>query len=92
MVLAQDSLPQQHPRHRRTQLVRYSREELVLEANRLFGGTDRPKLRLFLPGGPGGNYLLARLRYDWEPLGIGVERANSPASADVMAPQRTAST
>jgi peptide/nickel transport system substrate-binding protein len=60
------------------------RPALIAEANRLFGGTDRPKLRLFLPGGPGGNYLLARLRYDWEPLGIGVERANSPASADLV--------
>jgi oligopeptide transport system substrate-binding protein len=60
------------------------RPALVAEANRLFGGTERPRLRLFLPEGPGGNYLLARLRYDWGPLGIGVERANSPASADLV--------
>ncbi len=60
------------------------RRALMAESNRLFGNTDRPKLRLFLPGGPGGNYLLARLRYDWEPIGIGVERANSAASADLV--------
>ena len=60
------------------------RPALIAEARRLFGSTDRPKLRLFLPSGPGGNYLLARLRYDWGPLGIGVERANSPASADLV--------
>ncbi|MDP9422283.1 MAG: ABC transporter substrate-binding protein [Pseudomonadota bacterium] len=60
------------------------RPALVAEANRLFGNTDRPMLRLFLPDGPGGNYLLARLRYDWGPLGIGIERAASPASADLV--------
>lgn len=60
------------------------RPALMAEANRLFGNTDRPTLRLILPGGPGGNYLLARLRYDWGPLGISVERANSPASADLV--------
>ena len=60
------------------------RPALIAEANRLFGGTDRPTLRLFLPGGPGGTYLLARLRYDWGPLGIGVERAPTPASADLV--------
>jgi peptide/nickel transport system substrate-binding protein len=60
------------------------RPALVAEARRLFGETDPPALRLFLPGGPGGNYLLARLRYDWGPLGISIERANSPASADLV--------
>ncbi|HET9398885.1 MAG TPA: ABC transporter substrate-binding protein [Sphingomicrobium sp.] len=59
------------------------RPALASEAQRLFGSTDRPTFRVALPTGPGGNYLLARLRYDWEPLGIKVERANSPASADL---------
>ncbi|RIX31950.1 ABC transporter substrate-binding protein [Sphingomonas edaphi] len=57
---------------------------LVAEANRQFGDTDRPTLRLFLPEGDGGEYLLARLRFDWAPLGIKVERAPSAASADLV--------
>ena len=60
------------------------RRELVAEANRLLGLTERPVLRIALPDGPGGKYLLARLGYDWEPLGIKVERAPSPASADLV--------
>ena len=60
------------------------RPALIAEAQRLFGDTDRPVFRIVLPAGPGSNYLLARLRYDWEPLGIRVERANSPASADLV--------
>jgi peptide/nickel transport system substrate-binding protein len=60
------------------------RAALASEAQRLFGNADRPTFRVALPKGPGGNYLLARLRYDWEPLGIKVERAPSPASADLV--------
>ena len=60
------------------------RPGLIAEARRLFGSTDRPILRVFLPSGPGGNYLLDRLRYDWGPIGIGVDRASSPASADLI--------
>ena len=37
-----------------------------------------------MPDGPGGKYLLARLGYDWAPLGIKVERAPSAASADLV--------
>ena len=60
------------------------RPALIAEAARLFGDTDRPTFRVALPQGPGGNYLLARLRYDWGPLGITVERAKSAASADLV--------
>ncbi|HTK59107.1 MAG TPA: ABC transporter substrate-binding protein [Sphingomicrobium sp.] len=60
------------------------RAALVAEANRIFGATDRPTLRIAIPNGPGGKYLLARLGYDWAPLGIKVERAPSPASADFV--------
>lgn len=60
------------------------RAELRLAAQRLFGDTDRPTFKLSLPEGPGGSYLLERLRYDWGPLGIGVERAKSAASADLI--------
>ncbi|MBA3667571.1 MAG: hypothetical protein H0W65_07605 [Sphingomonas sp.] len=57
---------------------------LIAEANRLFGGTDRPALRLSLPDGPGGTILFNRLAADWGLLGIKVERAPSPASADFV--------
>jgi peptide/nickel transport system substrate-binding protein len=60
------------------------RANLVGEANRIFGKTDRPVLRIAMPDGPGGKYLLARLGYDWAPLGIKVERAPSAASADLV--------
>ena len=60
------------------------RPALVAEARRLFGNTDRPTLRVMLPQGPGGNYLLARLRYDWGPLGLRVERAANASSADLV--------
>jgi peptide/nickel transport system substrate-binding protein len=60
------------------------RNALVAEARRLFGSTERPTLRLMLPKGPGGDYLLARLRYDWGPLGIDLERAPNAGSADLV--------
>jgi oligopeptide transport system substrate-binding protein len=60
------------------------RPVLLAEATRLFGATERPTFRLALPEGPGGDYLLARLRYDWGPLGIKLERAPNAASADLV--------
>ena len=57
---------------------------LVAEANRIFGGTDRPTIRIAIPDGPGGKYLLARLAYDWRPIGITVVRAPNMASADLV--------
>jgi peptide/nickel transport system substrate-binding protein len=60
------------------------RAALVAEARRLFGEVELPILRVFLPSGPGGEYLLARLRYDWGPLGLRVDRAPTPASADLV--------
>jgi oligopeptide transport system substrate-binding protein len=60
------------------------RATLVAEANRLFGDTERPTLQLAMPEGPGGDFLLGRLRFDWAPLGIKVERAKGPASADLI--------
>lgn len=59
------------------------RPALMSEARRLFGNAARPTFRVFLPGGPGGDYLFARLRYDWGPLGIGLERATNIRSADL---------
>ena len=60
------------------------RQALVAEARRLFGEVELPVLRLKLPDGPGGDYLLARLRYDWGPLGLRVERAPTLESADLV--------
>jgi len=66
------------------QPVEERRESLLAEAGRLFGNTERPTLRIAIPRGPGGDYLIARLRYDWGPLGIKIERAPSAASADLV--------
>lgn len=60
------------------------RQSLLAEARRLFGAMEEPTLKVALPRGPGGDYLLARLRYDWEPLGLRVDRAAGPASADLI--------
>lgn len=60
------------------------RAALIAEANRIFGSTDRPTFRIAMPNGPGGRYLLARLGYDWGPLGIRVALAPSAASADFV--------
>ena len=66
------------------QPVEERRAALLAEAKRLFGATERPTFRVVVPDGPGGDYLFARLRYDWGPLGIKVERAPSAASADLV--------
>jgi peptide/nickel transport system substrate-binding protein len=60
------------------------RAALVADGNRIFGQTERPTLRLAVPEGPGGDFLFGRIRYDWAYLGIKVERAPSPASADLV--------
>jgi peptide/nickel transport system substrate-binding protein len=60
------------------------RSGLAADASRLLGDRERPTLRLAMPEGPGGDFLLARLRYDWAPLGLKVERAPSAASADLV--------
>ena len=60
------------------------RQSLISEARRLFGEVELPILQVFLPAGPGGDYLLARLRYDWGPLGLRVDRAPTPGSADLV--------
>ncbi|HEU0310787.1 MAG TPA: ABC transporter substrate-binding protein [Sphingomicrobium sp.] len=57
---------------------------LQAEVQRLFGDVQRPTFRVYLPKGPGGEYLLARLHYDWGPLGLQVEAAPTPASADLV--------
>lgn len=60
------------------------RPSLIAEAQRLFGNSGRPTFRVALPEGPGGDFLFQRLAYDWRPLGISLERAPGPASADLV--------
>jgi peptide/nickel transport system substrate-binding protein len=66
------------------QPIEQRRASLIAEAGRVFGKMERPTLRLAMPEGPGGDFLFARLRYDWSPLGVDIERAPSPASADLV--------
>ncbi len=59
------------------------RAALEREAQRLFGATDRPRLRVALPEGPGGDLLFARLAADWQGIGITIERAALGSAADL---------
>ena len=59
------------------------RPALTAEAQRLFGETERPKLIVALPEGPGGDIIFARLFADWGAIGIGVERAAPGRPADL---------
>jgi peptide/nickel transport system substrate-binding protein len=55
---------------------------LQAQANRRFGRTAKPVIRIALPGGPGADLLLRELTLDWGALGFTVERAARPAAAD----------
>ena len=59
------------------------RPALIAAADRLFGGDERPTLRLALPDGPGAQLLLGRLSADWGLLGLKVERAGRGRPADL---------
>jgi len=59
------------------------RPELVAEAERLFGGSERPRLTVALPEGIGGDLILARLIADWGAIGIGVERPGKGRRPDL---------
>ena len=60
------------------------RAALVAEANRIFGNTERPTLRLAMPSGRGGELMFRRISADWAVLGIKTEPAPTPASADLV--------
>jgi peptide/nickel transport system substrate-binding protein len=60
------------------------RPELILAADRTFGSTERPTVRISLPEGPGSDVLLRRLTSDWGLLGIKVQRAANPRAADLI--------
>ena len=59
------------------------RPGLIAAADRLFGGDERPTIRIALPEGPGAQLLLNRLTADWGLLGIRVERAARGQPADL---------
>jgi peptide/nickel transport system substrate-binding protein len=55
---------------------------LQAQANKMFGSTGKPVIRIVLPDGPGADLLLRELRLDWGALGFKVERAATAGSAD----------
>lgn len=57
---------------------------LRAEADRMFGRSDKPVIRVALPKGPGGELLLQILMRDWGALGFKVVWAPGPASADFV--------
>ena len=59
------------------------RSRLVAEADRLFGDSERPELRIALPDGPGARILLNRLVRDWALLGIRVALAEKGIATDL---------
>lgn len=65
------------------QPIEERRPLLQSEAQRLFGETDRPTLRIALPDGPGDELVLARLIADWGALGIKVERVAEGSRPDL---------
>jgi peptide/nickel transport system substrate-binding protein len=52
------------------------------DAQRLFGGSRKPTIRVLLPEGPGSDLLFQLLARDWGALGFTVERASNSATAD----------
>ena len=59
------------------------RAGLVAEADRLFGKTERPLIRIALPEGPGSAILLHRLARDWALFGIRVAPATKGIATDL---------
>jgi oligopeptide transport system substrate-binding protein len=55
---------------------------LRADADRLFGRSGKPPIRVSVPAGPGGDLMFLLLSRDWGALGFTVERAASPAAAD----------
>ena len=59
------------------------RSQLASRAAQMFGGMERPVVRVALPDAPGAKMLLDRLIGDWGALGITVERAEPDGPADL---------
>ena len=59
------------------------RAALRAEADRLFGGGEKPVIRIAAAEGPGADRLVRRLAADWGAIGFKVERAASERTADL---------
>ncbi len=59
------------------------RPQLTAEAAAMFGGIERPTLRIALPDAPGAHLLLSRIAADWGRLGIKVEASGPGKPADL---------
>ena len=59
------------------------RAGLRAEADRLFGGDEKPVIRIAAPEGPGADRLMRRLTADWGAIGFEVERAATGRTADL---------
>jgi peptide/nickel transport system substrate-binding protein len=66
------------------------RAELIAEADRLFGGGEKPIIRIWAPEGPGVERLIRRLAADWGALGFKVDRAATERTADLKLVDRVA--
>lgn len=78
-----DDMPDPAPPEWAARPLAERRPALAAEVRRLFDDEDRPKIRIALPGGPGGDRLFARLFADWGAIGIAVERAEAKRGADL---------
>jgi peptide/nickel transport system substrate-binding protein len=58
--------------------------QLRADASRLFGTVQKPTVTVALPAGPAGEALLTILTRSWGALGLSVERAQTPETADFI--------
>jgi peptide/nickel transport system substrate-binding protein len=56
---------------------------LKTASDRLFG-KNKPTIEVSVPDGPGADLLLNELKQDWGAIGLSVEKAQSPSSADFV--------
>lgn len=59
------------------------RVQLAARAAQMFGGIERPVIRIALPDTPGAKILLNRLTADWGTLGLTIERVGPDQPADL---------
>jgi peptide/nickel transport system substrate-binding protein len=60
------------------------RQELVATANRVFGGLQKPVIRIALPDAPGAKIMLNRLARDWGAIGLTVEATKNDERPDLL--------
>ena len=78
-----DGLPNPVPPQWTATPIDERRPQLSADANRIFGGLDKPVLRIALPDAPGAKIMLSRLASDWGAIGITVEAAGPGKPADL---------